>query len=457
MHLASSRATGKSISRRWMWKATTAGGWLLVILPCAGWGQTVNSGTEDSRQIAPSQAPAEADLATIRARLRELEAGELVVRDQAEKQIISMGPAVLGFLPDVTARTSGELKVRLQRIRQALQQSNIEHFFEASLITLNGQLKLADAIEQIVQQTNNPIKLDEAVSQASIEVQVAANDAPFWEVMTSIMSQAKLRINSFGTTENELVLTSGGTAGSTNPSFVSGPFRLDVLSVRSTLPFNASLGGQLDLSFAVTWEPRLKPVFMQLPMSTLAAEYAGGQPLAATNPQAAPEIPLNLGGSSTHVDVQLQRPPRTVQQLDKLTGEFTIAVPSQRHQYVFKKFGNGARQSEKFGDVTVTLEGARRNGAVYEMRLFVEFGDSQGALDSFRGWILSNEAYLRDGRDTRILNVGLNTYAVTPNAVGIAYLFQINGNPDDYQLIYESPAAVTKQRVKYELKDIELP
>jgi hypothetical protein len=155
--------------------------------------------------------------------------------------------------------------------------------------------------------------------------------------------------------------------------------------------------------------------------------------------------------------VQLQRPPRSIKQLDRLSGEFVIAVPSQRHQYVFKKFGNGVRQSEKFGDVTVTLEGARRNGAVYEMRLFVEFGDSQGALDSFRGWILSNEAYLRDARDTRILNVGLNTYAVTPNAVGVAYLFQINGDPDDYQLIYESPAAVSKQRVKYELNDIDLP
>jgi hypothetical protein len=91
------------------------------------------------------------------------------------------------------------------------------------------------------------------------------------------------------------------------------------------------------------------------------------------------------------------------------------------------------------------------------MRVMVEFGDAQGALESFRGWILSNEAYLLDANDKRLENVGLNTYSVRNNGVGIAYLFQINADPNDYKLIYESPAAISKQKITYELKDIELP
>ncbi len=153
----------------------------------------------------------------------------------------------------------------------------------------------------------------------------------------------------------------------------------------------------------------------------------------------------------------MQRPERSTSKLSKLSGEFTFAIPGEKHKYIFKKFANGASQSEKFGDVEVTLEGARRNGAVYEMRVLVEFGNSQGALDSFRGWILSNEAYLLDPKERRLENVGLQTYAVTSNAVGIAYLFQINGNPDEFQLVYESPGVITQQTVKYELVDIELP
>ena len=201
----------------------------------------------------------------------------------------------------------------------------------------------------------------------------------------------------------------------------------------------------------------MKPVFMQIPMSEVEAKLADGSTLKATNPQAAPEIPLNFGGCSTQIDLQLERPARSFGKIENLKGAFVVAVPSERHKYVFEKFGNGARQSEKYGDVSVTLEGARRNGAVYAMRILVEFGNSQGALDSFRGWILSNEAYLLDPKQVRLENVGLQTYAVTPNAVGIAYLFQINGDPNDFQLIYESPGMITKQKVEYELNDITLP
>ncbi len=418
-------------------------------------------GATAAETIAPAATadqPAAVTLESIRDAVRELEADELAVRDRAEKQLVDMGTSVLAYLPEVNARTSGELKIRLQRIRQALQQSKLETFFEASLVSLSGKMKLTEAIDKIVKQTGNPIKLENADAMASVEIELDAEDAPFWEVMTKIMQQANLRVNAYGTTESELALVSGAAASDqAPPSFISGPFRVDVVSVRSTLPFNSPIGGQLDLSFNVTWEPRLKPVFMQVPMGSLKAELASGATLPASNPEASPEIPLNLGGSSTQIDIQLQRPERSEKQIRKLSGEFTIAVPSERHEYIFQKFGNGARQSEKFGDVTVTLEGARRNGAVYEMRVFVEFGDSQGALDSFRGWILSNEAFLRDARDTRIPNVGLNTYAITNNAVGIAYLFQINGDPNDYKLIYESPAAVTKQTVVYELNDIDLP
>jgi hypothetical protein len=192
-------------------------------------------------------------------------------------------------------------------------------------------------------------------------------------------------------------------------------------------------------------------------MASLQATSDDGQSLASSSPEAAPEVPLNNGGCSTQIDLQLQRPLRAATKLTKLSGEFVFAVPSEKHKYIFKKFGNGARQSEKFGETTVTLEGARRNGKVFEMRVVVEIGNDQGALDSFRGWVLANEAYLLDPMERRLENVGLEMYGVAANSVGIAYLFQINGNPDEFQFIYESPSSITRQTVKFELQDIELP
>jgi hypothetical protein len=413
----------------------------------------ISSAADDDRGQTAASTFSEAD---IRSALRRLESDEVAVRDAAEVELISMGAKILPRLPDITPRTSGELKGRLQRIRQALQKETIEDFFQPSLVSVQGELELGEVLKQLQQQSGNRMELQGAAGVYSGKVTLDATEAPFWTVTSQVMKQAKLRINAFGSTDGSLVLSPGRYESAVEP-YVSGPFYVEAVSVQTRKVFNSQLDGQLDFSFQLAWEPRLKPVFMQIPMSSVMAITADGQELKATTPLATLEIPLNLGGSSSQVDLQLEKPTRSAQKISKLSGELVIAVPGELHQYVFKRFGNGARQTEKYGDVTVTLEGARRNGAVYEIRVLASFGDARGALESFRGWILSNQAYLLDANDKRLENVGLQTYAVTPDSVGIAFLFQINNDPDSYRLVYESPAAITKQTLAYELNDIELP
>ena len=431
--------------------------WLAWPLLAPGSLQAAPQQTEDGQSPA-SQTAAEVPFseANVRSALRRLEGDAVATRDAAEVELIGMGAQILPLLPEITPRTSGELKGRLQRIRQSLQKESVEDYFQPSLVTLQGEMELGEVIKQLQQQSGNEIELQGEQGMYSNTITLDAKEAEFWTVALDVMQQASLRINAYGSTEGSLVLAPGGYASDVKP-YVTGPFYIEATSIQSRKFFNSPLDGQLDLSFQLAWEPRLKPVFMQIPMASVKAITAKGDELTATNPQATLEIPLNLGGCSTQVDLQLQRPERTATKLSKLSGELVIAVPGELHQYVFKRFGNGARQTEKYGDVTVTLEGARRNGAVYEIRVLASFGDAQGALESFRGWILSNQAYLLDANDKRLENVGLQTYAITPDSVGIAYLFQINKDPDGYELVYESPAAITKQTLSYELNDIELP
>lgn len=395
----------------------------------------------------------------VRKLLRELDAEGLAQRDAAEKQLVELGGAIVPFLPEVDANTSGEMKIRLQRIRQQLQKVDVVQFFEASKLTLSGKMSVKQALDEILKQTGNAVELEANGESefADVTLELQFKDAPFWDVLESILDQAKLRINSFSSSQALTLIPGDGNSVEGLKPVTTGPFRIGMVSAQSTLPFGSRLGGQLDLSLMVTWEPRLKPVFMQIPMASMQATTDTGQSLSAPNPSDYPEIPLNAGGCSTQIDVQLARPNRDAKSLTQLSGEFAIAVPGEKHKFIFKKFGNGARQSEKYQEVVVTLEGARKNGAVFEMRVLIEFGNAAGALDSFRGWVLSNEAYLLDPKDRRIENVGLQTYSVSADSVGIAYLFQINGNPDEFQLVYESPAAMSKQTVKFKIENVELP
>lgn len=411
----------------------------------------------NTSQSSSDEADRKISFAEVRKVLRNLDSDQLTERDAAEKRLIEIGPGVVPFLPEITGNTSGEMKIRLQRIREQLQTTKIETFFEASVLSLAGKMKVKEAIAEIAKQSGNKISVENAEGVEQVEVEITADKQPFWKVMDELLTQAKLRVNTFSGMEG-MSLVPGYQSPVPGPlPNTNGPFHVRVLSAQTTLPFGSALPGQLDVSLQFSWEPRLKPVFVQLPMAKMKAIASESEPLLSTNPDSAPEIPLNSSGCSTQIDLQFVKPPRSARKLEKITGEFVVAVPSEKHKFIFEKFGNGKRQSEKFGEVNVVLENARRNGSVYEIRIMAEFKESQGALESFRGWILSNRAYLMDAKQNRIENVGFQTYAVTGDSVGVAFLFQINGDPNDFTLVYESPGMITRQTVRFELEDIDLP
>lgn len=420
-------------------------------------GSTFNHQSTAIAAETPVQQDDEAaTIAKVRALLRQLESDELEKRDMAETELIKLGQPALRLLPTITPQTSGELKIRLQRIRKELESSKVETFFEASTVNLQGTMKLGEVLNKMKEQTGNAIKLQSGDAAGNVEVTVDWKDTPFFEAVDDLIIQRSLRLVPFASTNAELVLATANEAEMPSPH-ITGPFRVDVSGVECARTFGTQLDGVTRLSFVFSWEPRLDPVFMQIPMNTVLAKTSDGKELRASNPNAAPEIRLNIGGSSAQVDIQTERIDRKIQQLDSITGQLVISVPGEKHQYEFKKFGSGKKQTQRHGDVGVTLEGMQRNGKVYEMRLFVEFGDSQGALDSFRGWILSNHAYILDANDKQLENVGYQTYGAGDNGVGVSYMFQLNGDLDAYRLIYESPSSMRKQTISYELKDIPLP
>ncbi|MFO0943547.1 MAG: hypothetical protein U0930_22655 [Pirellulales bacterium] len=401
------------------------------------------------------QADEAATLGKVRALVRQLESDELAKRDEAETELIKLGQVALRLLPTITPQTSGELKIRLQRIRKELESETAESFFEPSKVNLQGTMKLNEVLAKIKEQTGNLVKLEGGDAAGNVDVTVDWKDTKFFEAIDDLIIERSLRLVAFASTESELVLAPANEAEMPSPDIL-GPFRLDVSGVESQRTFGTQLDGLTRVSMVFSWEPRLEPVFMKIPMSSVVAKI-GDKEIRATNPNAAPEIRLNIGGSSAQVDLQLPRIDRETLELKSLSGEFVVSVPSEKYKYEFKKFGSGKKQTHRHGDVGVTLEGMQRNGKVYEMRLFVEFGDSQGALDSYRGWILSNHAYILDANDKQLENVGYQTYGAGDNGVGVSYMFQLNGDLDSYRLIYESPSSIQRQTIKYELKDIPLP
>ncbi len=96
--------------------------WLIAgVMAC---GQADAADKEKPADKAAAAESADADLkARVRKLVRELDARQKARRDEAEQQLMQLGPAALDLLPETTARTPAEVALRLDRIRSQFEHS----------------------------------------------------------------------------------------------------------------------------------------------------------------------------------------------------------------------------------------------------------------------------------------------------------------------------------------------
>ena len=87
----------------------------------------------------------------------------------------------------------------------------------------------------------------------------------------------------------------------------------------------------------------------------------------------------------------------------------------------------------------------------------IRYDKVDGALDSHRGWIYRNPAYMVDADGKEIKNFGSESFRRTKNEVGIAYFFSLDAGLAGHKFVYKTPASLLKFPVKYELKGLDLP
>ncbi len=427
---------------------------LLFLACCGTLCAPATSPAQDATDKADgSSQPLEEKVAAL---VRQMKGSNLEQRDAAEKQIVELGSEAAEYLPEVTDNTSGEMKIRLQRIATAIGQATRTAAPEiaASRCTLKGKMSLDGALEKIREQTDNSVEI-QGDTPSTQQLELNLEDVTFWEAIDDIMQQANLALVPFSAAEDALVLRRAGvevSAPEVEP-YLSGPFRVDPLSVRAQRTFTPGTPPQLELNCNVSWEPRLKPTALTIPMGNVVAIAAGDMQLQITNPGARPTIALNSGGATTTITLLLSGTDRDIAKLDSLAGELIFAIPGAQQKFEFDKLNSGARRTKKNEGVSVTLASFARNQRTYEARVLVVVDDAA----SVRRMLQSQEGYLLDSKGVRIENVGDFEFPGIAGSAGLAYLFGIRGDPADYKFVFEMPGGFSEARTTYQLKDIPLP
>jgi hypothetical protein len=237
----------------------------------------------------------------------------------------------------------------------------------------------------------------------------------------------------------------------------SGLFRFEGVAMQARRSLQNPQNHSLRLVFETTWEPRLSPIVLELALDEVRATSDTGDPVAVDSRHSRLEIPVEAGIAAAELQVPLALPDRSVKKIASLKGKLIALLPGRVETFEFDDLENAESVEQRKAGVTVILDQVRKNADLFEARVRVRFEKADDALESHRGWIYDNEAYLVDAQGRQFDNAGQEAYRQDVDEVGVAYLFDYEGDLDGCKLVYKTPVLILNMPIEYELKDIELP
>jgi hypothetical protein len=398
--------------------------------------------------------------------VEKLDAPKAEARDAAQAALIKLGPRILPLLPEPPKSAGAELKARLAKVREALTEQQDAAKPGASMVTIKGQgIRFSEALKLLQSQSGNPITdLRDEPANPALDLDIAGK--PFFEALDQIALKAGVA---------PVYLTGDGTIGlSAAPDAglpdqigaepfkplvtYAGPFRVAfrrIVAGRDLQDGSASANAE----FEVAWEPRLRPMFINLKSDQVEVVDDRGR---RVNPSVADESmgqALQQKNPFVEVNVRMDPPARDAKTLARFKVKADVTVPSALRTFRFPSLA--AKNVVKAqGDLRVTLEETEVDELVWKVRLRIEMPDAKGpAFESYNQGMFNNRIWLQRSDGSRFeQNGGINSTAAGNGRVGFEYIFvDAPGKPADYSLVYEAPGKVLTIPLEFEFKDVPLP
>ena len=403
--------------------------------------------------------------------VRQLNDDKADKRDQAEQQLIQLAPVhdpqlldeYLLLVPKPIEGMPEEVRSRLERLRRQLENQQADQSTSASKLTLNAEAMEFNALLEIIQEQtgNRLVDYRDQFGQDTKPLSVTLNleNEEFWPVLDQVLEQTEMSLYPFSG-ENSLAIIQreqGVTSRLGKASYV-GPFRIEAINVvaQRGLRNPVQQGARVELEIA--WEPRLRPIAISQSVDQLKITSDNGIEIPLASSQAVLEVEVQPGNHATEITIPMALPPRSINELASLEGQFQALVPGRVAEFQFKGLQKPQSQEQQRGGVTVTVDGVRKNQQLWEVHMRLKIDSEEAALQSHRGWVFQNITYLLNKNNEIIDHAGFETTMQSEKEVGIAYFFEL---PDDdiapYTWVYRTPAAIVQLPIDYKLKDIPLP
>jgi hypothetical protein len=401
--------------------------------------------------------------ASVNKLVQQMDAPALADREAAEKDLLALGPKILELLPPENPRMRAEQKLRLTRVREGLQKTLVEAFTKPTSVTLDVKdTPVSEVLAELEKQTGNKTTdYRPQFGQPSDDpkISVSFKETSYWEALDTVLDAANLTVYSYaGGNELPIVAPMDTDVPRRKLATYDGPFRFEPVYTEARRDYRKADGGVLKLHLELSWEPRLTPVLMTIPVASLQAKDERGNALSPQDTQPEYEIPVQPETSVAELEFALNPPERDVRQIASVEAEVTMLILGQKHVFEFDELREQLKAERRFGPVTVFVDDIRKfDEGIWRVFLRASYDEASGALQSHLGWVLRNEAAMVDSRGNRVVSQDYELTSQGQSEVGIAYFFALEGNLEDHTLTYTSPAAVIRQPVKIRVGELNLP
>lgn len=387
---------------------------------------------------------------TIRELVRQLDAPQRAVRDNAEAKLLEFGAPILPILSKFVP-TSAEAKLRWERVRHHLVMQRVDREAEASLVTLIAtDVPVEKALRVIEEQSGNRIRVTQSLAQQ--RVSCSYQNQPFWMVVEDLARQV----------EGEVVPDAGGTlemisrekGGERLGVTYHGPFRFVVYAPAPSGESHskerpANQAGQPSarpvLTLELAWESRLRPALLWWgPIHWQCDGSAAGtgpgasrREIPVVGPRCAVQLVLPIESSCLAATRQ------------RLSGTVEPILPLGIYPFEFTK-GDLDRGTavQQLGQVKVELRSWQRVNSDTQVALRAEFREPQEAFGSHRGWFYQWRAELGARGNSQPADQ-VEAFWLGDNGVELVYHFR-GAEESGGRLTWFVPVAITRATIDFE-------
>ena len=422
--------------------------------------------------------------------LQQLDSGSLATRDRAERDLIALGPTVLPMVARARQTATAEAGFRLDGIQQRLARLAAERAVEPTTVSFSVEnLPCREALATLFKQTGSRIGLGPAVANGEAgdrRISVSFERATFWEAMAEVLDTAGLSLEHDTAPPGLQIVPAADVLGRRGdaalPAVAAGPLRVAVAGIEPVGPpvepgESRPRGARVILR--VTWEPRLEPLLIRLPMRSLVAEGPAGEAMPPSQRASVVEALVPTSRQWLDLPALLAAPAHPLESLGMLRGTMVVWLAGMEHAFLFQPFHfQGVSPSAAHPDLDAAhpakserlrvaqadvrlLDVAYQEGQVL-VRASVTYDTPSEALASHRAWLQSRkiEVFHTDGRpleqvDQRVetrSDQGLTaaaTFALPPAAGG--------GQAEALQIRWRLPIAIHEVPIDFALRNLPLP